>query len=165
MKAQNNREIDRAYWYFSCLLLACILTGISAYSLYRKTLDMEVNRIIEKTGEYDKIYLRQNDLVNRIDSLYRYVKLFNTNLNDALLMNSVSVRKQEISASMEDMSNRDVRLYRKLMSGMNAFLSIKDSIRILAEEENLLKRDLKKCIEENKQASRKLTLGGISPEK
>jgi hypothetical protein len=80
-------------------------------------------------------------------------------------MNSVSERKQEILASMEDMSSRDVRLYRKLMNGMNSFLAMKDSIRILTEEETLLKRDLKKCIEENKKATRKLTLGGITIEK
>jgi Mg2+/Co2+ transporter CorB len=77
-------------------------------------------------------------------------------------MTAVTGRKQEISASMENLNSRDLRLYRKLMDGINTFLSTKDSIRILTEEETLLKRDLKKCIDENKQATRKLTLGGIT---
>jgi hypothetical protein len=165
MKARNNKDINRSYLSFSCFLVACVLLGISGYTLYTKTVETEVNRIVEKTGEYDKIYVRQTELINGIDTLYRYINLFNTHLNDALLMNSVSERKQEILASMEDMSNRDVRLYRKLMNEMNAFLAMKDSIRILTEEETLLKRDLKKCIEQNKKATRKLTLGGITIEK
>jgi hypothetical protein len=165
MKAKNNNDINRGYLRFSCFLVACIFIGISGYSLYMKTVEIELNRIVEKTSEYDKIYVRQNDLVNRIDSLYQYINLFNTNLNDALLLNLVSERKQEILASMEDMNSRDIRLYQKLTSEMNTFFDMKDSIRLLTSEEILVKRELKKCIENNKQAVRKLTLGGITIEK
>jgi hypothetical protein len=165
MKAQNNKEINRGYLQFSLLLVACVLTGVCIYSFYMKTLEIEVNLIVDKTNGYDKIYVHQNDLVNRIDSLYQYANLFNTNLNDAQLLNAFSARKQEISASMNDMNNRDVRLFRKLLSEMNGFLSLKDSIRILSEEETLLKRDLRQCVEDNKQTSRKLTIGGITLKK
>jgi hypothetical protein len=135
------------------------------YFCYVRTSDIEVSRIVEKTVEYDKIYVRQTDLANRIDSLYQYTMLFNTRLNDVHLLSSVSRRKQEILTMMDDMSGRDIRLYRKLMSQVNTFLGVKDSIRTARTEESLVKADLLKCTEDNKQASRRLTLGGITLKK
>jgi hypothetical protein len=130
MKAQNNKAIYHAYWYFSLYLAACVLLGVLIYVFYTKTKGIEVRRIVDKTEEYDKIYVRQNELANSIDSLYVYVNLFNTHLNDAMLMNAVSKRKQDIIASMDDMNSRDVRMYRKLLGEVNTFLSLKDSIRL-----------------------------------
>lgn len=165
MKAQNNREIYKAYLRFSLYLAACVSIGVLIYFCYVKTSIIEVERIVDKTEEYDKIYVRQIELASRIDSLYQYVSLFNTNLNDAHLQHSVSRRKQEILSSMDDMNSRDIRLYRRLMSQINTFLGVKDSIRLFRIEEDMVKNDLFKCVEENKQTSRKLTIGGIVIEK
>lgn len=162
MRAQNHKEITLDYLKFSGFLAICVLIAVLIYLSYTKTCEVEVNRIVDKTEEYDKIYVRQIDLSNRIDTLYRYTNLFNTNLNDAHLLHSVSRRKQEILSMMDDMSGRDVRLYQKLMSEVNGFLAVKDSIRMAKTEEDLIKTDLLKCTEENKQISRKLTIGGIT---
>lgn len=162
MRAKNHKEITKAYWKFSGYLVACVCIGVLIYFCYIKTAGIEVDRIVKKTEEYDKIYVRQIELANRIDSLYRYTTMFNTNLNDVYLLHTVSNRKQEILSDMEDMSSRDVRLYQKLMSEVNTFLSVKDSIRMLKNEEELVKADLLKCVEDNKQTSRRLTIGGIT---
>lgn len=162
MRAKNHKEITKGYLKFSGYLLACIFIGVFIYFCYMQTSNVEVNRIVEKTEEYDKIYVKQIDLANRIDSLYQYTTLFNTNLNDAHLLHSVSKRKQEILSMMDNMSSGDVRLYQKLMSEVNVFLGVKDSIRMAKTEEGLIKTDLLKCTEDNKQASRQLTIGGIT---
>ncbi|MDR3062081.1 MAG: type VI secretion system transmembrane protein TssO [Dysgonamonadaceae bacterium] len=165
MKPQNNKEIYQSYWEFSGYLAACVLVGVLIYFFYTQTVETEVNRIVDKTEEYDRIYVRQNELADRIDSLYLYAGMFNTNMNDALLMNAVSKRKQDIMSSIEDMNSRDVRMCQKLMSEVNTFLSIKDSIRMMKQEEDLVLNDLRKCIDDNKQTTRKLTIGGITLEK
>jgi hypothetical protein len=165
MKAQNNKAIYHGYLQFSLYLAACVLLGVLIYVFYTKTKGIEVRRIVDKTEEYDKIYVRQNELANSIDSLYVYANLFNTHLNDAMLMNAVSKRKQDIIASMGDMNSRDVRMYRKLLGEVNTFLSLKDSIRLKTIEEDLVKRDLQQCIEDNKRTKRKMTIGGITVEK
>lgn len=162
MRAKNHKEITLGYLKFSGFLAISVLIAVLIYLCYTKTCEVEVNRIVDKTEEYDKIYVRQIDLSNRIDTLYRYTSMFNTNLNDAHLLHSVSRRKQEILSMMEEMSSRDVRLYQKLMSEINGFLGVKDSIRMAKTEEDLIKTDLLKCTEENKQISRKLTIGGIT---
>jgi len=161
MKAQNYKEITRGYLKFSAYLAACVLIGVLIYFCYNQTSNVEVDRIVEKTEEYDKIYIKQIDLANRIDSLYLYTTMFNASLNDAHLSHSVSRRKQEILSMMENMSSRDVRLYQKLMSQVNVFLGVKDSIRLSKIEEDMIKADLLRCTEENRQVARRLTLGGI----
>ncbi|MDH6309480.1 hypothetical protein M2451_003838 [Dysgonomonas sp. PFB1-18] len=165
MRPQNHKEILRGYWKFSGYLAACVLVGVLTYFFYTKTSVVEVQRIVEKTEEYDKIYVQQIDLAGRIDTLYQYTSMFNTNKNDVLLQNSVSRRKQEIISSMESMNGRDIRLYQKLMSQVNSFLSIKDSIRTAKIDEELVRSDLMKCVEDNKQTTRKVTLGGITVRK
>ncbi|MDR3285869.1 MAG: type VI secretion system transmembrane protein TssO [Prevotellaceae bacterium] len=165
MKPQNNKAIYRGYLQFSLYLAVCVLTGVLIYVLYTKTGRVEVERIVDKTGEYDKIYIRQNELANSIDSLYLFVSMFNTKLNDAMLMNTVSKRKQDIIASMDNMNNRDVRMYRKLLNEVNTFLGIKDSIRVKTIEEDMVKKDLQQCINDNKQMKRKMTIGGLTIEK
>lgn len=125
MRAQNHKEIYRAYWQFSGYLAICVVIAVFSFYFYRQTSQIEVNKIVDKTEEYDKIYVKQMDLINRIDSLYSYTTLFNTNLNDASLLNSVTRRKQEIISDMESMSSSDVRLHRKLTVNQ-----INDCIRI-----------------------------------
>lgn len=165
MHAQNYREINKGYLKFSGYLVACIIVGVLTYFCYIQTSKVEVSRIVDKTEEYDKIYVKQIDLASRIDSLYQYSTMFNTNKNDIYLLRSVSSRKQEILSIMDGMNNKDVRLYKKLMSEVNVFLSVKDSIRTSKVEEDLLRTDLQKCTEDNKQAARKLTIGGITVKK
>lgn len=162
MRAQNHKEIYTAYRQFSGYLAICVIIAVFSFFFYRQTAQIEVDRIVDKTEEYDKIYVRQMYLTSRIDSLYYYTTLFNTNLNDASLLNSVTRRKQEILSSMETMSGSDVKLHRKLLTEFNTFLSVKDSIRLLKTEEELIKSDLMKCMEENRNTTRKLRMGGIT---
>lgn len=162
MRAKNHTDLIRGYWKFSGYLVACVFTGVLIYFCYIRTSKVEVNRIVEKTEEYDKIYLRQIELSNRIDELYNHIVMFNTNKNDLHLLNSVSRQKQEILSSMEGMSSHDIRICQKLMGEVNVFLAIKDSIRLAKTEEEMTRFDLLRCVEENKQTSRRLTIGGIT---
>ena len=162
MRAKNSKDVTIGYFKFSGYLMASVFTGVLIYFCYIHTSNTEVTRILDKTVEYDKIYVQQIDLSNRIDSLYSYTTMFNTNLNDVHLLRSVSKRKQEIISTMDNMNGRDVRLYQKLMSEVNVFLSVKDSIRLTKTEEDMIRTDLLKCVEENRQTSRRLTIGGIT---
>lgn len=62
------------------------------------------------------------------------------------------------------MDSKDVLLYKKLASQINVFLDTKEAIRKAVIEESLVRKDVQ-CIRDNKQATRKLTLGNISVEK
>lgn len=165
MRAQNSKDIYRGYLKFAGYLAACVAVGVLVYWSYLRTSKIEIEKIVNKTIEYDQIYVQQIELALRIDSLYQYGTLFNTKLNDALLLNTVSKRKQEIFSSLESMNSRDIRLYQRLMSQVNTFLAVKDSIRAVHTEEDMVKSDLLKCMENNKQTTRRLTIGGITVNK
>ncbi|MFV0346095.1 MAG: type VI secretion system TssO, partial [Bacteroidales bacterium] len=158
MKSKNHKEVTNAYLKFSGYLIASVLLGVLIFFCYVQTNKVEVNRIVEKTQEYDKIYVQQLELVSKVDTLFSYTIGFNTNLNDVELLNAVSSRKQQISSYMDGMSSKDVRLYQKLITEYNGFLGVKDSIRQATIDVEMIKRDLDKCVQDNSQASRKLTI-------
>ncbi|MFK2358334.1 type VI secretion system transmembrane protein TssQ [Bacteroides fragilis] len=120
-----------------------------------------------KTQEYDKIYARQIALVDKVDSLYNYLVLMGSNdrLNQVVLQKVISTRKMELIEELQIMDSKDVLLYKKLASQINVFLDTKEAIRKAVIEESLVRKDLMRCIQDNKQATRKLTLGNISVEK
>ncbi|MFV0345485.1 MAG: type VI secretion system transmembrane protein TssQ [Bacteroidales bacterium] len=122
MKSKNYKEVTNAYLKFSGFLIASVLLGVLIFFCYVQTNKVEVNRIVEKTQEYDKIYVQQLELVSKVDTLFSYTIGFNTNLNDVELLNAVSSRKQQISSYMDGMSSKDVRLYQKLITEYNGFL-------------------------------------------
>ncbi|MDH6309468.1 hypothetical protein M2451_003850 [Dysgonomonas sp. PFB1-18] len=66
MRPQNHKEILRGYWKFSGYLGACVLVGVLTNFFYTKTSVVEVQRIVDKIEEYDKIYVQQIDLAGRI---------------------------------------------------------------------------------------------------
>jgi len=161
MKPKNNKEIWKSYWLFSFYLVCSVGIAVLVYSLYVKTSKVEVNQIVSKTEESDKIYVQQIELTQKIDSLYKYTTMFNTNLNDGLLLNAVSKRKQDILTDIEKLSDKDAKLYTALMQEVNTFLSVKDSIRQLRVEEDLVRSDLQKCMDDNKKALRSRNLGRV----
>jgi hypothetical protein len=160
MRPQNQRPINIGYSKFFAFLVASVAVAALIYFSYMRTSEVEVARIVEQTAEYERVHVRQIELTSRIDTLHYYITLFNTNRNDVHLMNAVSRRKQEIVSMMSDMNNRDVRLHQMLMSQMSTFLNVKDSIRLVTTEEDLVRADLLQCIEENRQTARRINIGG-----
>ena len=120
-----------------------------------------------KTEEYDKIYAGQIALVDKVDSLYNYLSLMGSNeqLNQIMLQKVVSTRKMELIEELQRMDTKDVLIYNNLASQINVFLETKEAIRKAVIEESLVRNDLMRCVQDNKQAARKLTLGNISVEK
>lgn len=145
----------------STTLSMALLTG------FIRTNGSEYKLMESKTAEYDKIYARQIGLVDKVDSLYNYLLLMGSNdrLNQVMLQKVVSTRKMELIEELQRMDSKDVLMYNNLASQINVFLDTKEAIRKAVIEEGLVRNDLMRCIQDNKQAARKLTLGNISIEK
>lgn len=118
---------------------------------------------MDKTEEYDKIYSRQLILTESVDSIYQYLSLLNTSpkINDLLLQNVISNRKMNLLDNLNTMDAKDCRIYHRLISDLNVMLQVKDSIRIMKTQEQLVREDLLRCVDENKQVSRKISAGGL----
>ena len=120
-----------------------------------------MKRITEQTLKYDYVYAKELSLSNSVDSVYQYMKLMNTSpqINDVLLQSVVSVRKMNLLKYMQSMDDKDCRLYKQLLGNINMFLSVKDSIRLLSIQEEMVKKDLMQCIQDNWKTRRNLNVG------
>lgn len=163
MKAKNSKEITAGYLKCSAGMLVSVLLAIaSAYGLIA-TGKTEFTRIRVKTDEYDRIYRQQTELTNKMDSLYTYMSLFNSEqrINDVMLMSVIGSHKVEFTESLQRIDSKDVPMYRILSEELNRLMSLKDSIRVARTEKEMVGGDLQRCIRDNRQAVRKLSLGGM----
>lgn len=161
MKPKNNTEVRKAYLRFSGYLTSCIVLAVTIFACFLKTSGTEVKRITEQTLEYDHVYARELALANSVDSVYQYMKLMNTSpkINDVLLQSVVSTRKMNLLKDIQGMDARDCRLYSRLLGNINIFLGVKDSIRLLNIQEEMVKKDLMQCIQDNWKTWRSLSVG------
>lgn len=163
MKPLNNSAIRKAYFLFSCSLMGSVAIAVLSYYSFLRTESAEVNIILAKKVEYDRIYSSEQNLIASVDSVYQYLNLLNTSpkINDLILQRVISAKKQSIQSVMSGFSEADCTLYKKLMSGINAYLGVKDSIRVARKDEDMARDDLSRCVKENREISRKLKVGGI----
>ena len=161
MKPKNNSEVRKAYLKFAAYLMACVIFAVLIFACFLKTSGVEVKRITTKTQEYDRVYTREITLSNSVDSVYQYMKLMNTSpqINDVLLQGVISTKKMNILKNIQDMEERDCKLYRQLLGNINLFLGVKDSIRLLKIQEEMVKNDLMQCIKDNWKTRRNLNVG------
>lgn len=166
MKAKNSTLIAKGYLRFGSGLIIGVLLSIFVLFGFIRTNTSEYKLMEFKTREYDKVHARQIGLVDKVDSLYNYLLLMGSNdrLNQVMLQNIVSTRKMELIEELEQMDTKDVQLYNLMASQINVFLETKELIRKATIEEGLVKNDLMRCIQDNKQAARKLTLGSKKTE-
>ena len=167
MKAKNSEKIIRGYLEFAGGLLISTALSMTLLAGFIHTNSSEYKLMKSKTEEYDKIYAGQIALVDKVDSLYNYLSLMGSNeqLNQIMLQKVVSTRKMELIEELQRMDTKDVLIYNNLASQINVFLETKEAIRKAVIEESLVRNDLMRCVQDNKQAARKLTLGNISVEK
>lgn len=167
MKAENNKEVRKGYLRFTGFLILIVSCTVCVLYGFMKTSSVEVSKILAKTGEYDRIYVQQLQMVESMDSVINYLSLLNTSpqINDLLLQNVISKKKLTIIEKMGTMNDKDCKLYNKVITDLNTLLSIKDSIRMFTMQEEMVRSDLIRCVDENKQVSRKLSAGGLIFEK
>ena len=167
MKAKNSKQIIKEYIKFGTGLIICTFLSTLAHWGFIRTNKSEYKLMESKTHEYDQVYTKQIGLVDKVDSLYNYLILMGSNdrLNQVMLQKVISTRKMQLIEELERMDSKDVQIYNLMALQINVFLETKEAIRKAAIEEGLVKNDLMRCIQDNKQAARKLTLGNVNIER
>lgn len=161
MKARNNKQIVHGYIKFAIGFITGTMIGVGTVFCFVQTNEYEYNNMEAKNQEYDRVYAGQLALVEKIDSLYSYLSLLGSeeHINQVMMQKVVSTRKMQLIEELGKPDTKDVLLYSKLASQINEFLEVKEAIRKAGIEENLVRNDLMRCVQDNKQAARKLTLG------
>lgn len=158
MKAKNNQEIKRAYQLFGLSLCLAILTGVGSIWFFLLASNREVGMIECRSEVYNRVFEQQVTLAVMVDSIYNNMVLLNSNrqLNEAVLQGRISSGKMQLQGSLMTMETGDMLLYNRLLECMAPILETKDSIRILTRQQEMVKAELGRCIEENRSATRKI---------
>lgn len=161
MKAKNYKTIRLGYFRFFGGLLASVAIACLFLWGFLSTAVHEAGEIERRNEAYNRTYLQQIQLTEKVDSLYNYFQLLGSNepVNQVVLQRVVSTRKMQFIDAIEILDPADVLLYKGLASRINDFLSVREAIRKVKEEERIVREDLLRCIQDNKQAARKLSAG------
>ncbi|MEN9917578.1 MAG: hypothetical protein RL662_14 [Bacteroidota bacterium] len=164
MKSKNSESVREGMLRFSYYLVATVFWAVCIFFGFMKTSSVEVFNILQKTREYDKIQMQQVRLTESVDSILYYARLLNVDpsINHLLMYNYLSDRKMRIANETRTMGAKDALFYKKLSSQMNTFLKTKDSIRLAKRDEEMVRMDLARCISDNKQITRKMSIGGLT---
>lgn len=163
MKAINHKSVVKGYFSFSVCMVLVVSLFVLMSHCFISTSAFEGTKIEKRAAIFDKTFSTQIQFVDRVDSLYNYMVIINSNqrVNDVMIQNIASTRKMKLLDDMNTMEKSDMALYHNLIVNVNRFLSVKDSIRILKNQEETLKDDLQRCITAERQAARKLSLEGV----
>lgn len=161
MKAKNSKEVMRGYLLFAFAICFSILTGVGCVWLFVRTASREVTCMDMRLKEYDAAFARQILLTEKIDSLYNNLMLLNSGqrINEIVLQNRISTQKMSLIWDLEQMESGDALLYDKLSDEINTMLQVKDSIRIVNNQVELVKGDLQRCMQDNREATRRMIFG------
>lgn len=162
MKPKNNKVVTRAYYKFAIYLIFTVLLSTVSFWAFLQTTAKEIACIQQQQATYDKIYTETIDLVRYMGATYDYLNIVNkSEYDNTQLVNTISKRKVNMQRIMENMSEKDCGIYLKLNNDVNIMMGTKDSIRLTTQKEDMVRQELLRCLDENRQALRKASLKGI----
>ena len=158
MKAQNHKSVTRGYLLFAVSLFCSILVAVGCVWSFIQTSGHEVARIEKRSLQYDAAFERQIMLTEKVDSLYYNLSMLNSDqrINELVLQNRISTQKMNLINTLNKINSEDALLYREMSGKINHILNIKDSIRILRVQVEQTKSELQRCIQDNRDASRRV---------
>ena len=164
MKAINHNSVYKGYLLFSVCMLITIAFSIFMSFCYVTTYTTEAAEIETRSKVFDQAFTAQVELVERIDSLYNYVALINSDvrINNTAVINAIKVKRSSLLNDLNKMREKDILLHKGVIVSVDQFIKTKDSIIIAARNEENIKAELQRCITSGRQTSRKLAIAGIN---
>ena len=161
MKPKNNTEVRKAYLRFAGYLTCCTILAVSIFACFLKTSGIEVKRITEQALEYDHIYAKELSPVEQHGlhlPVHETDEHFTANKRQAPAKRSQCAQDEPAQICPRHGYQR-LQAYRQLLENLNIFLGVKDSIRLLNIQEEMVKKDLMQCIQDNWKTRRNLNVG------
>jgi hypothetical protein len=163
MKAKNNREVVRAIVKFSAYLLSSAGLAVCICASFMGTSSVETGQILEKSAQDDLLKMKQIVLTETVDSLYYYSTLINTGdsyINHSSMLNMLSTKSILFSENLEDTGD-ECLIYRRLSARLGDFIHLKDSIRTAMLNLDVLRDEYIRCINNNRDMTRRLYTGSV----
>lgn len=147
MRALNEKEVLLSSVTFAANLLLLVSLSLFFIFSFLKTSEAEITEINAKSADCEKIYRVQMELCDDIDEFFTRYRAFDVSddVNSEFLMRTIVDRKMEISKKISQLPANDVRIHSFMMTKMDEFLHVRDSISAMKREESRVKEDLFMC--------------------
>lgn len=163
MKSLNHKEIKQAFNHFFTWFTSLLLVTILCVYSCVQTSTRQSTQLIQQKEAFDRVIYTDAMLADKVDSLYTYMSLMNTNRNqdDQQLQRLVTRKKEEFTrlVSQQQKTQKYFTVYNRLFSHVNEMLLLKDSLNKSMLEEGDLRDELRGClqqaVEENRQNKRR----------
>lgn len=164
MKALNEKEVLWAHLKFALYLVALIIMVQLFVFSYLRTAEAEISEIKKKTGDNEMIFREQSELCDSYAEIFKLYRSFDVSesANSEFLMQSIVTRKKEITSKIEQLPESDVVMHKFILSKMDEFLRVRDSISVLKKEEQKVKHDFIMCSGDYQKAKVKLKRGVLT---
>ena len=132
MKAINHKAVLKGYINFSVYMLITIAITILMSYCYISTYTVESSKIEARSIVFDRAIANQVSIVERVDSLYNYIILINSDarINNSIVQNAVSYRKMSLLNDLEKIDNDDVIIYINLVGSYSDFFRSSQSAHV-----------------------------------
>ncbi len=156
MKALNEKETMMKHVEFMVHMMALIIMTLLFVFSFLKTSEAEISEIQSKTSDCERIFMVQMELCDDIDDFFTRYRAFDgkDDVNAEFLMRSIVDRKMEMTKKISLLPTNDVKIHSFMMSKMDGFLRVRDSISSVKKEENRVKEDLFMCNRDYKKLNK-----------
>ena len=117
-----------------------------------QTSSRQATQLIQQKDSFDQIFYTDAMLADKVDSLYTYMSLMNTNRlqDDQQLQRLVTRKKEEFTrlVSQQQKTQPYFVVYNRLFSHVNEMLLLKDTLNKSMSEEMDLREELKDCLQQ-----------------
>lgn len=167
MKALNYKDVVRSYCRFSEYMVYLVATTLLCIGFFLKTSSIEISAIKEKTGDSERIFNEQISFCDDFTVIFETYRSLETAMttNPEFFMNSIATKKLETGNRIQTLPDKDVLIHQHLLSQMDGLLRTRDSISVMKRTEDIARADLIRCNEENRNITRRLSLGRLSYDK
>lgn len=164
MKSLNSKEVMRSHIRFAFYMVGLVAVSQLCIFSFMKVSSAEISAIKEKTGDSEEIYMAQISISEDFGDMFGFYRSFDLseNVNPDFLMHSIVTKKMNISNRVETLDEKDALLYRYMLSQMDDFLRVRDSISALKKVEAIAKEDLIRCNEESRNITRRVRVGRLN---
>ncbi len=149
MKLLNKQAIMAAYWRFFGIFLVLMASLMLLIFLFLNTLTQQVQQLSAHKVSYADVLLTQRELGQRVDSIYRHLRLLNTGLVRSDRVLEKRIVRESNSLTLLLVKTRSKRgphvVFYKISGLVTEILRVQDSVRTAELRGRGLREELNEC--------------------
>ncbi|XZF16258.1 type VI secretion system TssO [Chitinophagaceae bacterium MMS25-I14] len=159
MKPLNSAQIRRQTLLFRIYFIIFILFAFVPVYAFVKSYDVQKRAVISDIDDYKTLLNKQQQLHQKIDTLYNRMSLLNTGKveNDQLLERYIADSKDDIIRLVGNDSSDAFMHYASLMKNIDNMLHLKDTIIQIRNRERAAYIDLTECMNNTRKIKQDLS--------